>query len=83
MFADTNESETIFAPVIQAGMEALKVSVLLWKRSSSFRRIKLDKLQKFLLLMPVPSHPASHNGKRGTKKLLMVSMVSSTNVLLF
>ncbi|NXN37548.1 SC24D protein, partial [Rhinoptilus africanus] len=24
MFADTNESETIFAPVIQAGMEALK-----------------------------------------------------------
>ncbi|OCT99894.1 protein transport protein Sec24D [Xenopus laevis] len=26
MFADTNESETVFAPVIQAGMEALKAS---------------------------------------------------------
>lgn len=26
MFADSNESETVFAPVIQAGMEALKVS---------------------------------------------------------
>ncbi|XP_074806899.1 protein transport protein Sec24D isoform X2 [Natator depressus] len=26
MFADTNESETVFAPVIQAGMEALKVA---------------------------------------------------------
>ncbi|KFV98091.1 PREDICTED: protein transport protein Sec24D [Eurypyga helias] len=26
MFADTNESETIFAPVIQAGMEALKAA---------------------------------------------------------
>ena len=26
MFADTNESETVFAPVIQAGVEALKVS---------------------------------------------------------
>ncbi len=25
MFADTNESETVFAPVIQAGVEALKV----------------------------------------------------------
>ncbi|MGH0139439.1 UNVERIFIED_CONTAM: hypothetical protein FKN15_070271 [Acipenser sinensis] len=25
MFADTNESETVFAPVIQAGMEALKI----------------------------------------------------------
>lgn len=29
MFADTNESETIFAPVIQAGMEALKVTKFL------------------------------------------------------
>lgn len=29
MFADTNESETIFAPVIQAGMEALKVTMFL------------------------------------------------------
>lgn len=26
MFADTNESETVFAPVIQAGVEAFKVS---------------------------------------------------------
>jgi hypothetical protein len=26
MFADSNENETVFAPVIQAGMEALKVS---------------------------------------------------------
>uniref|UniRef100_A0A8B9P9W2 SEC24 homolog D, COPII coat complex component n=1 Tax=Apteryx owenii TaxID=8824 RepID=A0A8B9P9W2_APTOW len=26
MFADTNESETVFAPVIQAGMEALKTA---------------------------------------------------------
>lgn len=26
MFADTTESETVFAPVIQAGMEAFKVS---------------------------------------------------------
>lgn len=25
MFADTNESETVFAPVMQAGVEALKV----------------------------------------------------------
>lgn len=25
MFADTNESETVFAPVIQAGVEAFKV----------------------------------------------------------
>lgn len=25
MFADSNENETVFAPVIQAGMEALKV----------------------------------------------------------
>lgn len=31
MFADSNENETVFAPVIQAGMEALKVSTsLLW-----------------------------------------------------
>lgn len=28
MFADTNESETVFAPVIQAGAEAFKVSQL-------------------------------------------------------
>lgn len=28
MFAETNESETVFAPVIQAGVEALKVSDL-------------------------------------------------------
>lgn len=26
MFAETNESETVFAPVIQAGVEALKVN---------------------------------------------------------
>lgn len=26
MFADTNESETVFVPVIQAGVEAFKVS---------------------------------------------------------
>lgn len=26
MFADTSESETVFAPVIQAGVEAFKVS---------------------------------------------------------
>lgn len=26
MFADTTESETVFAPVIQAGVEAFKVS---------------------------------------------------------
>lgn len=26
MFADTRETETVFAPVIQAGLEALKVS---------------------------------------------------------
>lgn len=26
MFADTGESETVFAPVIQAGVEAFKVS---------------------------------------------------------
>lgn len=26
MFADTGESETVFAPVIQAGIEAFKVS---------------------------------------------------------
>ena len=26
MFADSNENETVFVPVIQAGMEALKVS---------------------------------------------------------
>lgn len=26
MFADTRETETVFAPVIQAGMEALKVT---------------------------------------------------------
>lgn len=26
MFADSNESETVFVPVIQAGMEAFKVS---------------------------------------------------------
>lgn len=25
MFADTRETETVFAPVIQAGLEALKV----------------------------------------------------------
>ncbi|PIO36152.1 hypothetical protein AB205_0039600 [Aquarana catesbeiana] len=30
MFAETNESETVFAPVIQAGMEALKPSWLHW-----------------------------------------------------
>lgn len=26
MFADTRETETVFGPVIQAGLEALKVS---------------------------------------------------------
>lgn len=30
MFADTNESETVFAPVMQAGVEALKVKTNLW-----------------------------------------------------
>lgn len=35
MFADTNESETIFAPVIQAGMEALKVRVFLLYREAA------------------------------------------------
>lgn len=35
MFADTNESETIFAPVIQAGMEALKVRTLLSVREAA------------------------------------------------
>lgn len=28
MFADTRETETVFAPVIQAGMEALKVRLV-------------------------------------------------------
>lgn len=28
MFADTRETETVFAPVIQAGLEALKVKTL-------------------------------------------------------
>lgn len=35
MFADTNESETIFAPVIQAGMEALKVRMFLSVRETA------------------------------------------------
>lgn len=35
MFADTNESETIFAPVIQAGMEALKVRMFLSVREAA------------------------------------------------
>lgn len=30
MFADTRETETVFAPVIQAGLDALKVDILLW-----------------------------------------------------
>lgn len=28
MFADTRETETVFGPVIQAGLEALKVTVV-------------------------------------------------------
>lgn len=59
MFADTNESETIFAPVIQAGMEALKVRMFL----SIEVRIRLDKLQKFHLLKASPKSPTNHNGK--------------------
>jgi len=35
MFADTNESETIFAPVIQAGMEALKVRMFLSEKEAA------------------------------------------------
>lgn len=31
IFADSNENETVFAPVIQAGMEALKVRNKLFK----------------------------------------------------
>ena len=30
MFADTRETETVFAPVVQAGMEALKVRRESW-----------------------------------------------------
>lgn len=37
MFADTNESETIFAPVIQAGMEALKVRMFLSVRETALK----------------------------------------------
>lgn len=59
MFADANESETIFAPVIQAGMEALKVRMFL----SIEVRIKFDKLQKFHLLKASSKSPTNHNGK--------------------
>lgn len=40
MFADTSESETVFAPVIQAGIEAFKVSAA--PRRSRQRRQSLD-----------------------------------------
>jgi hypothetical protein len=36
MFADTRETETVFAPVIQAGMEALKVRQKSLATSSRF-----------------------------------------------
>lgn len=44
MFADTNESESVFAPIIQAGMEALKVRMLLFVHKDG-----LDKLMKTVL----------------------------------
>lgn len=39
LFADTNESETIFAPVIQAGMEALKVRTFLSVREVAWNQV--------------------------------------------
>lgn len=39
LFADTNESETIFAPVIQAGMEALKVRTLFSVREAAWNQV--------------------------------------------
>lgn len=39
LFTDTNESETIFAPVIQAGMEALKVRTFLSVREAAWNQV--------------------------------------------
>lgn len=39
MFADTNESETVFAPVVQAGVEALKVQTNLSKLFTPFLNV--------------------------------------------
>lgn len=39
LFADTNESETIFAPVIQAGMEALKVRTFFSVREAAWNQV--------------------------------------------
>lgn len=42
MFVDTNESETVFAPVIQAGVEALKVKQIVAQFELAFFDSKLD-----------------------------------------
>lgn len=42
MFAETNESETVFAPVIQAGVEALKVEQIYVQFDPAFSDSKLD-----------------------------------------
>lgn len=46
MFADTNESETVFAPVIQAGVEALKVKTNLrgWSIYQTMTSVRLYSL---------------------------------------
>lgn len=43
MFADTRETETVFGPVIQAGLEALKVNVLvrLLKSENKTQKLKV------------------------------------------
>lgn len=43
MFADTRETETVFGPVIQAGLEALKVNVLvrLFKSEHKTQKLKV------------------------------------------
>lgn len=41
MFADTRETETVFGPVIQAGLEALKVNILVWLFKSEHKTQEL------------------------------------------
>lgn len=49
MFADTNESETVFASVIQAGVEALKVEQISVKFNLAYSHSKLDlDLKKYI-----------------------------------
>lgn len=51
MFADTNESETVFAPVIQAGVEALKVEQIYVHFDLSYSDSKLDSVTEVTLLI--------------------------------